>query len=275
MRTFSLVLLPFASAVIWGGLPHSVAAQPLPAVLQKKAMTGVKMVRIPAGHFQPLYGSANTPRTPVAAFAIDRDPVTRGAYLAFVQQHPAWQRASINPLFADTKGYLSEWSDGGDPGSALDRRRPVTSVSWFAARAYCAALGKRLPTVNEWELVASASSADRNASRDVLFIQQLVQLYALRTIPVPPIERGVANAYGVRGMHSLAWEWVEDYNSVLVSDDSRGVGARDHDLYCASAAIGAVDPSNYAAFLRYAVRSGATGRSTLLTLGFRCAAGGS
>ena len=75
----------------------------------------------------------------------------------------------------------------------------------------------------------------------------------------------------MRGLHDLAWEWVEDFNSVLVSDDSRGVGGRDHDLFCASAAIGATDPNNFPAFLRYAVRAGATGRSSLQSLGFRCA----
>ena len=84
-----------------------------------------------------------------------------------------------------------------------------------------------------------------------------------------PSER---NVYGIRGLHDGPWEWVEDFNSVLVSDDSRGSGARSHQLYCASAAIGAADPRNFPAFLRYAVRAGATPRTSLENLGFRCAA---
>ena len=103
-------------------------------------------------------------------------------------------------------------------------------------------------------------------------MQRLVTAYASRPRPLAPVGSGAANAYGVRGMHDAAWEWVADCNSVLVSDDSRGVGGRDHDLFCASAAIGATDPSNFAAFLRYAVRAGLTGRTTLESLGFRCAA---
>jgi formylglycine-generating enzyme required for sulfatase activity len=103
-------------------------------------------------------------------------------------------------------------------------------------------------------------------------VQRLVSLYATRPRPLPPVDSGTVNVHGVRGLHGLAWEWVADFNSVLVSDDSRGVGGRDHDLFCASAAIGAADPTNYPAFLRYAIRAGLTGRTTLETLGFRCAA---
>jgi len=37
------------------------------------------------------------------------------------------------------------------PGS---ERLPVVQVTWFGAHMYCAALGKRLPTENEWEAAA-------------------------------------------------------------------------------------------------------------------------
>jgi sulfatase modifying factor 1 len=84
------------------------------------------------------------------------------------------------------------------------------------------------------------------------------------------------NVYGVRAMHGSVWEWTLDFNSVVVADDSRAVGggadARDHHLYCASASIGATDPSDFPAFVRFAVRAGLSARSTTSTLGFRCAA---
>ena len=95
---------------------------------------------------------------------------------------------------------------------------------------------------------------------------------------LPAVGTGFRNVYGVRDLHGLAWEWTLDFNGVLVSDDSReagsGVGERDHTLFCASAAIGATDPTNYPGFMRYAFRAGLTGRSTIRTLGFRCASGG-
>ena len=230
------------------------------------------MVRIPSGRYQPLYGRPGDGHTSVAAFRIDRDPVSRSQYLSFVRAHPAWRRSAVSGVYADRRGYLVGWTNDTTAGSSSDLQRPVSNVSWFAARAYCASQGKRLPTAAEWEYVAASSATAREAAYDDAFVQRLVTLYATRSRPLATIEHGEINAYGVRALHALAWEWVADFNSVLVSDDSRGVGGRDHDLFCASAAIGAPDPTNYPAFLRYALRAGLTGRSTLETLGFRCAA---
>ena len=229
------------------------------------------MVAIPAGAYRPLYGPATGRPIRVDAFRLDRDAVTRGEFLAFVRANPEWRRSAVRPLYADRVGYLADWAGDVDAGAAPDLRRPVTGVSWFTARAYCAWRGARLPTVAEWEYAAAASETRRDAARDVNFVQRLVSLYAARVRPLPPVDSGAVNAYGVRGLHGLAWEWVADFNSVLVSDDSRGVGGRDHDMFCASAAIGALDPANYPAFLRYAMRAGLTGRTTLESLGFRCA----
>jgi formylglycine-generating enzyme required for sulfatase activity len=230
------------------------------------------MVRLPAGAYRPLYGQRGADTIHVAAFHLDRVAVTRGEFLAFVRSNPEWRRDRVAPLLADRRGYLADWPGATDAGHAADRRRPVTGVSWHAARAYCESLGKRLPTTHEWEYAAAASETRADATSDPAFVQRLVTLYASRPRPLPPVGSGFRTVHGVRDLHGRAWEWVEDFNSVLVSDDSRGVGARDHDAYCASAAIGALDPSNYAGFLRFAVRAGLTGRTTLGTLGFRCAA---
>lgn len=231
------------------------------------------MVTIPAGSYQPLYGRPGDAPVRVESFQLDRDPVTRREFLAFVRAHPQWQRSRVKAVFADREAYLAGWRGDLDAGDATLLDTPVTGVSWFAARAYCAARGKRLPTVAEWEYAAAASRTKRDAARDAEFISHLVMLYATRSARMAgPSRAAETNAYGIRGMHDRVWEWVEDFNSVLVSDDSRGVGARSHELYCASAAIGATDPNNFAAFLRYAIRAGTTARSSLETLGFRCAA---
>ena len=238
------------------------------------------MARIPAGSYQPLYGAIGGASVMVNAFLLDREPVTRGEYLDFIRANPKWQRGAVRPIFAG-KGYLSTWPGELDAGDATDRRRPVTDVSWFAAKAYCEARGKRLPTVDEWEYAASASETQRAVARDPRFIRRILALYTARPNDgvLPPVGSGFRNVYGVRDLHGLAWEWTLDFNDAMVSGDSResgsGVGGRDHMLFCASAAIGASDPSNYPAFMRYAFRAGLTGRSTARTLGFRCAAGGS
>jgi len=237
------------------------------------------MARIPAGSYQPLYGAVGGAPVAVGSFRLDREPVNRGEYLAFVSAHPEWRRGTVRPLFAGAD-YLSGWRNVLDAGDATDLRRPVTEVSWFAAKAYCASQGKRLPTVDEWEYAAAASETRANIGRDATFIRRILALYVARPNDgvLPPVGRGFRNVYGVRDMHGLAWEWTLDFNDVMVSDDSRasgsGTGSSDHKLFCASAAIGASDPSNYPAFMRYAFRAGLTGRSTARTLGFRCAAGG-
>jgi formylglycine-generating enzyme required for sulfatase activity len=230
------------------------------------------LIPIPGGSYQPLYGRPGDAPTRVASFQMDRDPVTRGDFLAFVRRNPQWRRSAVKPVFADRGSYLSGWRGDLDAGDPALFDAPITGVSWFAARAYCAEQGKRLPTVAEWEYVAAADAKSRDAARDPRFMDGLIALYMTRGARAASTALGMTNAYGVRGMHDRAWEWVEDFNSVLVSDDSRGMGERSHELYCASAAIGAADPNNFPAFLRYAIRAGATARSSMGTLGFRCAA---
>jgi formylglycine-generating enzyme required for sulfatase activity len=227
------------------------------------------MASIPGGTYRPLYAASGSPTVHVAAFRIDRELVTRRDFERFTRDHPAWRRDRIAPVFADEE-YLADWT----VGSASEANQPATRVSWFAARAYCAAVGKRLPTTDEWEYVAAASETRRDATSDPAFLQRLAILDASQS--ATDSHRGFRNVHGVAGLHGVVWEWTFDFNRGVASDDSRasgsGIDARDRHLYCASAAIGAADPTNYAAFLREAVRSGLSGRTTLDGLGFRCAA---
>jgi len=232
-----------------------------------------RMAMVPAGRYRPLYAAPGAERVAVAAFALDRDPVTTDEFLAFVERHPEWRRDRVRRVFADAP-YLADWPAAMDAGSLEARRRPVTQVSWFAARAYCASLGKRLPTVDEWEYVAAASERTTDARSDAAFRSRLLALYA--GVGKRTGAESFVNAYGVRAMHGVVWEWTLDFNSVVLDDDSRATGsgadARDRHLYCASAALGATDPSDYPAFLRQAVRAGLGARTSTSTVGFRCAA---
>jgi formylglycine-generating enzyme required for sulfatase activity len=229
------------------------------------------MARIPAGRYMPLYDRGEG-AVHVAVFQIDREPVTRGEFLAFVRTNPQWRRGAVKPVFADAR-YLADWAAPLDAGHGDELRRPVVNVSWFAAKAYCAAQGKRLPTVDEWEYVAAASETAADASRDPMHAQRVLELTTRRSQPLPAVGRQAANHYGVRDMHGLVWEWTRDFNSVMVADDSRATAARDLKLNCASGAVGATNVRDYAAFLRYAFRAGLEARSTQATLGFRCATG--
>jgi formylglycine-generating enzyme len=230
--------------------------------------TNVGMARVPAGSYLPHY-SRDRSQVRVESFEIDRHPVTRGDYLEFVKARPAWRKGQAKPIFVG-RAYLSDWAGELDPGTNRIRQ-PVTFVSWFAARSYCEWQGKRLPTTDEWEYVAQASETKGNATGESAHLQRLIEMAtALR--PGRDIGSGFRNVHGVSDMHGLVSEWVLDFNNVSVSDDSRGAGG-EHDrlLYCAAGGMAATNPSNYAAFLRYATRAALDGSSTLGSLGFRCA----
>ncbi len=242
------------------------------AVVRTASLEG--MAVIPAGRHERLHADAKSPGIVVGRFAIDRTPVTRGEYREFVRKHPAWRKAAASGSMA-RKGYLADWPSDLHPGNAsLDS--PATSVSWYAAAAYCKAIDKRLPTVDEWEYVAAASESTVNATSDRSFINRLVALYAVRSTSArKAVGSGFRNVYGVRDMHDLAWEWTADFKPGVQHDahhNRDGMEEHEHTMSCASAAIGAADPSNYPAFMRSAIRAGLDRRSTMSTLGFRCAA---
>lgn len=221
------------------------------------------MIHVPAGEYTPIRGmDGMVMRVHVAAFDIDAHAVTRGDYLAFVRVHHEWRRGAQDATRADGS-YLADWRGPLDPGDATDMLRPVTSVSWYAASAYCEARGKRLPTTDEWEYAANASDVSRDASHDAAFMRRLLAMYASRTPTAPPpVGRGFRNLYGIEGLHGSAWEWTHDFRPEEMKN-------------CAGAAMGASDPSNYPALLREAFRSALTERTTARTLGFRCASGAS
>jgi formylglycine-generating enzyme required for sulfatase activity len=231
------------------------------AVETKPVVKRTAMAAIPAGKYHPLYADG-APAFPVKAFSIDREPVTRAQYLSFARSNPTWL-AGVDPRAA-----------------ALDR--PMTGVTWYAARAYCAAQGKRLPTTAEWEYVAAADEKRRDATRDPQFLMRLVSLYTTR----PEARAGGAgekfrNVYGVSALHGVVWEWTADFDgghdehaghgNGTMAGMEHGKGGHEHMLSCASAAIGASNAGDYAAFMRYQFRAGLTRSSAQPMLGFRCA----
>jgi len=266
--------LRLAALILLAAAPQaSASVRPVARLDRAVRRTTSRMAMIPAGHYRPLYAATGAERVAVAAFALDREPVTAGEFLAFVERRPEWRRDRVRRVYADAR-YLADWPSETDAGSLEVRHRPATQVSWFAARAYCASLGKRLPTVDEWEYVAAASERTTDARSDAAFRSRVLALYA--GVGKRTSAESFVNAYGVRAMHGVVWEWTLDFNSVVLDDDSRATGsgadARDRHLYCASAALNATDPSDYPAFLRQAVRAGLGARSSTSTVGFRCAA---
>jgi formylglycine-generating enzyme len=228
-----------------------------------------EMVKLKGGTYVPLYGTDTTP-VAVGGFYLDKFPVSNADYLAFVEQYPQWQKTKVKKIFADTH-YLRNW-EGDLVFKSEIQNGPVTSVSWFAAKAYCECQGKRLPTVDEWELAGMASENKANAAKDETFYQLILDWYSKPNPSVfPPVQESFRNYYGLYGLHGLVWEWVLDFNSTMLVGESRANTGLDRQLFCAGGSAGVQDAKNYVAFMRYAFRSSLKANYTVANLGFRCA----
>jgi formylglycine-generating enzyme required for sulfatase activity len=243
-----------------------------PARAQRDQGTPDGMVLIPGGNYLPLQRSTkDAASVDVSRFYLDAFPVTNAEFLAFVTAHPNWQRSRVRPLFADSS-YLEHWAGDLELGPSAPPQSPVVHVSWFAARAFARAQGKRLPTTAEWECAAAVGYTRADGRNDEPFVRDL---YAWLARPVPSVLGDVhqtkANLHGVHGLHGLVWEWVDDFNTAMVSGESRADSGLDRDLFCGAGSIGAKETTDYAAFMRQALRSSLQANNTISSLGFRCA----
>ncbi len=192
--------------------------------------------RVAAGRIRPLYAASTVARrSAVAAFDLATEPVSNEAFRRFVVARPEWRRSRVARMAADTS-YLRHWSGDTVLGRAAPGRDPVVYVSWFAASAYAEWAGARLPSAAEWELA---------------------------------LERGHMQTGTIARPET--WEWVEDFNSVITSGESRGDGDPDAGLFCAGGSALATDPTNYAGFMRAALRASLRASYALGSLGIRLA----
>ena len=230
------------------------------------------MVFLPAGIYTPLLRDAVDPaKIPVAAFWLDERPVTNGEFLAFVQAEARWRRSRVSPLFADRQ-YLANWAGDLEPGAQAPVNAPVVRISWFAARAYAKWAGKRLPTTAEWERAAGAGYRGPAAKAEADFTARALAWYSAPTPAVLPASgSGPVNFYGARDLLDLVWEWVDDFNSAMVTGESRADGGLERNLFCGSGSVSARDREDYPAFMRLGYRSSLRANYTVANLGFRCA----
>ena len=144
-------------------------------------------------------------------------------------------------------------------------------MSWFAAQAFCESEDARLPSWYEWEYVTAADASRADARGDPKWRARILNWYAQSCVKSQPGVGGDHNYYGVRDMHGLIWEWVNDFNALLVSADSRNQGDPDQLQYCGAGAISLQDKDNFAILMRVALLSSLNGSDSTIKLGFRCA----
>lgn len=230
------------------------------------------MVLIPAGSYAPLLRIKDEPeRMPVAAFWLEARPVTNAEFLEFVRANPRWQRSQAGPLFAD-RGYLADWAGDLELGPRAPAEAPVVRISWFAARAFAKARGRRLPTTAEWERAAAAGFSQESGATEPGFSQTILAWLAQPTPDVlPAAGKGRPNLHGARDLHGLVWEWVNDFNTAMTTGESRADTGLERTLFCGAGAAGARDLTDYPAFMRAGLRSSLRANYAVPNLGFRCA----
>ncbi|MFM9969485.1 MAG: formylglycine-generating enzyme family protein [Burkholderiales bacterium] len=245
--------------LLLGFLACSAFAQP--AAYRRIAGTELRSVLPPDGQA----ASAS-----VAAFEMRVRPVTNGEFLRFVMRQPHWQRGRAPAVFTDER-YLGHWAAADVIGKA-GRNSPVTHVSWFAAQAFCEHEAARLPTWHEWELAAAADELRRDARDDPVWRERILSWYSRPSVdPLPAVGNSPPNIYGIRDLHGLVWEWVDDHAGMMVSSDNREQGDPDLRKFCGAGALSVADRENYAILMRIALLSSLQAKNTTANLGFRCA----
>jgi len=198
------------------------------AVLFTATQTVSGMVAIPAGTF--LMGS-NAPGGAPYFGQPDQQPVHQVTISSpfWMGQHEVTQ-SEYQALMGANPSYY--------PGAS----RPVETVSWQNARAYCAALTAqqagslpagfeyRLPTEAEWEYTCRAGTTTEFHYGPDLFCNQARFAYSHSNPPAScgnpngtvPVGSYAPNAFGLYDMHGNVWEWCLDsyaaYSSAAVTD---------------------------------------------------------
>ena len=109
-----------------------------------------------------------------------------------------------------------------------------------------------------------------DARNDPAWRQQMLDWYAKPSNGALAKVGGSPNLYGVRDLHGLVWEWVDDYAALMVTSDSRNQNDPDRLKFCGSAALSLRDRDNYALLMRVAMLSSLQAVNTTTSLGFRC-----
>ena len=260
---FLLALLVFACQV-------ELQAQTTQARKQLDSKPKIAYVEVVGGSFSSLLApDGKQALATVGNFAIRVVPVSTADFARFTTQHPKWRKSEVvSGVLADGQ-YLRNWSKDLDPDPAT-LAQPVTNISWFAAAAYCATEGGRLPTWHEWEYVAAADANRKDARSDPVWRSKILDWYGQASKTLPVAGQTPANLFGVRDLHGVIWEWVDDFGALMVSGDNRTQGDPDTLQFCGAGALSANDRENYPVLMRMAMLSSLSAASTNRNLGFRC-----
>ncbi|HKT36126.1 MAG TPA: SUMF1/EgtB/PvdO family nonheme iron enzyme [Nitrospira sp.] len=201
-------------------------------------------------------------------FAMDRDEVSLGEYLAYLarrKEHPPeelqkliWHVITVHSISDQT---LTRW--------------PVLYVTWHEAAGFCVSLGKRLPTEAEWEKAARGPNgllfpwgdSAPDSERAMFGLHHVHEIPILAAVDSHPAGR---SPYGLHHMAGNVAEWVQDwfgpdYYAYMPGKNPRGP---------ANGRYKGVRGGSWKSkiiMLRTATRSGFNPDQRSPTIGFRCA----
>ena len=110
-----------------------------------------EFVLIPGGKYMVPSSTGDPVEVTSPGFLIQKFPVTNGQFQQFVNEFPYWSQTR-RVRGEGNSWYLKHWAEEGCKEKLLPS--PVTLISWYAASAYAASIGLRLPTEKEWEIAA-------------------------------------------------------------------------------------------------------------------------
>ena len=115
----------------------------------------------------------------VKAFWIGQTEVTQAAYKKVTGENPSLYRGS---------------------------RRPVDRIGWNEARAFCEAVGMRLPTEREWEYAARGGTSSPRYGR----LDDIAWYDGNSKDRTHDVALKLPNPYGLYDTLGNVWEWVQD-----------------------------------------------------------------